>query len=93
METESVITLTVWYKRLHPPTVSKLRNITTTGQGCIIWLPLRTMHPGYLWDTGWRAGVQLPAGAGILFLRNRVQIGSRAHKPPIQWIRGGSSQG
>jgi len=33
-------------------------------------------------------GVRFPADAGISFLRCRVQTGSGATQPPIQWVLG-----
>jgi hypothetical protein len=46
------------------------------------------------YSAGLRAGwseVRVPAGAGNFSLHHRVQTGSGAHPPPIQWVSGALS--
>jgi len=38
-------------------------------------------------------GVRIPVGAGFSSLRHRIQTGSGATQPPIQWVTGALSPG
>jgi hypothetical protein len=78
----------------HFPTFAVLRNVTILsrignkkGHDSSVGIAL-----GYGLDER-GSGVRFPAGAGNFSLHHRVQNGSGAHQPPIQWVPGALSLG